>query len=84
MNRKNEIAKKRLDHRLSTLESFFKVWLLIEKVRIGFQLYGRKDEINLFEKFIRSCEANNLPEANQTLAELVPLVRNRIRNELGV
>lgn len=100
LNRKNEIAKKRLDHRLPTLKSFVKVWyfiqknsapftdpqflILVEEARGDFQLYGKSDEIELFEEFIKSYEIQNLQGANKALAELVPLVRKRIRMELDI
>jgi hypothetical protein len=100
LNRKNEIAKKRLDHRVPTLKAFLKVWFfiqnnnapftdpnflpLVEEVRGDFQLYGQKDEIELFEKFIKSCETQDLQGANLALSELVPLVRTRIREELDI
>jgi hypothetical protein len=100
LNRKNEIAKKRLDHRLPTLKAFLKIPRLIEKnsapfndtiflplieeVRGDFQLYGQDDEIQLFEKFIKSCETQNVQGANDGLDKLVPLVRKRIRKELDI
>lgn len=100
LNRKNEIAKKRLDHRLPTLQSFFQMWFfitknsnpfsdptflpLVEKVRGDFQLYGQNDEIELFEKFIKSVESQDLQGANDALSKLVPLLRTRIRNELNI
>lgn len=100
LNRKNEIAKKRIEHRLPTLKSFLKIWyiitknsspfedtkfiILVEEVRGDFHLYGRTDEIELFEQFIKSCETQDLDGANNTLVQLVPLVRKRIRNELDI
>ena len=100
LNRRNEIAKKRLDHRLPTLQSFFELWFfitrnstpfqdpkflpLVEKVRGQIHLYGKEDEILLYEEFITSCENQDLDAANQALAELVPLIRFRIRKELNI
>ncbi len=100
LNRKNEIAKKRLDHRLPALKSFLKMYsfitknsapfsvptflALVEKVRGDFQVYGQKDEVELFEKFIRNVETKNLLGANETLEKLVPLVIQRIRKELNI
>lgn len=100
LNRKNEIAKKRLDYRLPALLSFFKVWSvitkngkpfsdptflpLIEEARSSISMYGDEDEIILYEKFIRSIEKSELENANKALEELVPLMRSRIRKELNI
>lgn len=98
LNRRNEIAKKRFDFRMNSLQSFLEIWFfiqknsspfldhqflpLIEETRKKFLLYGKADEINLFEKFVKSIENKDLKEANIALSELVKLVRNRIREEL--
>lgn len=100
LNRKNEIAKNKLEHRLPTLKSFLKVVVFIDKnespftekgfiedienVRMDFFLYGKDDEIKLYEKFIKSCESQNLEGANKALFELKYLVRERIRKELNI
>ncbi len=98
LNRKKDIAQKRLEYRLETLEAFLPVWFSIQKnsapfkdpnfihiledARSKFQLYGLNDEIDQMEKFIKSIEQKNLRDANDVLGELVPLVRSRIRKEL--
>lgn len=98
-NRRQDVALKRLEHRLEALKSFLPVWFAIQKngspfassaflpklenARSNFQLYGYDAEIDLMERFVRACETQNLDNANSALSELVPLVRNRIRKELG-
>ena len=104
LNRKNEIAKTRLQYRLPTLKSFLKIWYLVPEmndpkqldivkykallteVREDFQLYGEKDEIELFEEFIANGIGKNLDsvKAKNSLEKLVKLVRERIRKELEI
>lgn len=57
---------------------------LLEDARGKFQLYSFKDEINLMEQFITAIEKQNVPAANKTLSDLVPLVSSRIRAELKI
>lgn len=100
LNRKNEIAKKRLDHRLPTLNSFLELVELIRslstkpndaeffrltnRVGLDFQLYGESDEIALFEKFLKSYAAKDNQKALDALNTLAPLVKKRIRKELNI
>jgi hypothetical protein len=100
LNRKNEIAKRRFKYRMNALQSFLKVWFFIQKntapftdpaflpileeARSNFQLYGKDDEIKLFESFIKSAEQQNLQQANEALNKLVPLIRTKIRQELNI
>ncbi|MBN4064604.1 hypothetical protein JYU04_02595 [Dehalococcoides mccartyi] len=56
----------------------------LENARSKFQLYGLEDEIQLMEAFIDAIQKSNLANANDALKELVPLVRGRIRSELGI
>jgi hypothetical protein len=100
LNRRKDVAQKRLEHRLEALKSFLPVWFsiqknsspfrqpeflrLLESARANFQLYGLDDEIELMEGFIRGCEQQNLEMANDRLQLLVPLVRRRIREELEI
>ena len=100
LNRKKDVAQKRLEYRLKTLEAFLPVWFTIQEnsspfsqpgflalltdARSKFQLYGYKDEIEQMESFIHSVEARDLPAANRALGKLVPLVRGRIREELDI
>ena len=100
VNRRKDVAQRRLEFRLKALESFLPVWFAIqsnpapftdpsflaklEHSRSQFQLYGLMDEIELFESFIAAIEAKDLARANVTLGKLVPLVRKRIREELAI
>jgi hypothetical protein len=99
--RRKDVAQRRLDFRLTALESFLPVWFAIQKsggapfaqsgflqqlenARGKFQLYGSEDEIALMENFVGAVQASNLTAANAALSALVPLVRTRIRAELGI
>ena len=100
VNRRKDVAQKRLEFRLQALESFLPVWFIIqrnpapftnpdflaklENSRSKFQLYGLKDEIDIFESFIAAIESKDLVAANAALARLVPMVRERIRKELEI
>ncbi len=100
LNRRKDVAQKRLEYRLESLKSFLPVWFFIQKnsapfegkgflamlenARSNFLLYGYEDEIELMESFISSCETRNLDDANSNLSKLVPLVKNRIRKELEI
>ena len=100
LNRKNEIAKKRLDHRLPTLNSFLELVEFIRKnnqkpddaefirltskVGLDFQLYGQSDEIELYDIFLKACAGQNIQKALEALNTLAPLVKTRIRKELNI
>lgn len=100
LSRKNEIAKKRFDYRMSALQSFLKVWKIIDEndnpftvpeflpllkeSRINFQLYGKDDEIKLFEQFINYVEQQNLEKSNDSFNKLTSLIRSKIRQELNI
>jgi len=100
IQRRKDVAQRRLEFRLSALESFLPVWFAIQKsggapfsqsdflqqledARSKFQLYGLEDEIKHMESFINAVQDSNLAAANTALNQLVPLVRQRIRSELG-
>lgn len=55
----------------------------LEDARSKFQLYGLEDEIQHMESFIDAVQSSNLVAANNALNQLLPLVRRRIRSELG-
>ena len=100
LNNAQEIRKRRLELRLQMLHSFLPVWFEIqqnsapftnpsflpklEDARSKFQLYGKKDEIEKFEAFIKAIEGKNLTKANEALSALVSLVRIRIRKEISI
>jgi len=99
-NRRKDVAQRRLEFRLQALESFLPVWFIIQanpapftnpnfldkltNARTKFQLYGLKDEIDIFERFVSAIESKDLAAANPALSRLVPMVRERIRMELAI
>jgi hypothetical protein len=100
LNQAKEVRQRRLELRLEMLHSFLPVWFEIQKystpfsnsdflpqletARSNFHLYGHKDEIEKMEKFIKAFEEKNINSTKEALAELVPLVRNRIRKEIRI
>ena len=100
LNRRKDVAQKRLEYRLKALEAFLPVWFAIQKnsapftqpgflalledARSKYQLYGHKDEIDLMERFVHAIESRDLSGANAALEALVPLTRERIRKELEI
>ena len=100
LNRLQDIALKRLEYRLEALKSFLPVWFSIqensapftqpdflpklETARSNFQLYGYQDEIDLMEGLIGAFEKKDIEIANAALDELVPLVGQRIRKQIGL
>lgn len=94
LNRRHEIAKKRIDHRLETLKSYLAFYIEAQKsksldgfneVQVSFYLYGYDDEIELVEKItsIVTTQPNN-PEWLKLLTDLNILVRSRLREQLGL
>ncbi|WP_269620031.1 hypothetical protein [Zhongshania sp. BJYM1] len=94
LNRRHEIAKKRIDHRLETLKSYLSFFIEAQKsksldgfndVQVSFYLYGYDDEIELVEKItsIVTTKPDN-PEWLKLLTDLSILVRNRLRKQLGL
>jgi len=90
LNRRHEIAKKRMEYRLETLHSFLPVFFSIqkhenpfeddpelleklEKSRSNFQLYGKTDEIELFESMIKGIESRDIPVFMSKLGKLIEL-----------
>jgi hypothetical protein len=100
LNRRLEIAKKRIDFRLNTLNLVLEIWAFIEdnpapflnsdflpllvRTRKSIQLYGKKDEILEFEKLVKAFESRDLQGANKSLHILINFVRKRIRCELKI
>ncbi|MFA5553381.1 MAG: hypothetical protein WCZ89_01595 [Phycisphaerae bacterium] len=54
----------------------------LKNARVNFQLYGYKDEINLFEEFVSAIEKQNTDAATTSINNLIKLVRFRLRDEL--
>lgn len=98
VNRRNEIAKMRLNYRMRTLKMVLDIKCFIEKnpspfsdpdflsnlenTRKNMTLYGEKDEKDIFEMFISSCEKQNLEKANKALRDMTGLALKRIRKGL--
>lgn len=101
LNRRHEVAKKRMEYRLEALHSFLPIFFSIQKhqnpfgddpnllqkleeSRSKFQLYGRTDEVALFESVVNAIEAQNPKLFLSNAEQLVQLVRHRIRSEIGL
>jgi hypothetical protein len=98
LNMLKDVAQKRLDYRLKTLEVFLPVCFHVrnntvsfsqpefianlEDARTKFQIYGLNDEIDLMEQFINEIEKQDVAGANDVLKKLVPLMHLRIRKDL--
>ena len=94
LNRRHEIAKKRMDHRLETLKNYLSFYVEAQKskslngfndVQVSFYLYGYDDEIKLIERITTIVtNAPTNPEWLKLLTDLNVLVRNRLRKQLGL
>ncbi|MDD5300511.1 MAG: hypothetical protein PHD65_08455 [Gallionella sp.] len=100
LNRVKDVAQKRLEYRLKTLEAFLPVWFAIvndnaallqpeilaqfEDARRKFHLYGYKDENELMDQLVLAIGNKKPEEFTTALRKLVPLVRSRIRDELKI
>ncbi len=99
LNRRHEIAKKRMEYRLKSLSSFIPIFFaLVDEDRknksglqeelseswTSFQLYGTKDEIECFERLRKAIEKRDEIEYSKALGDLIRLVREGIRDELGL
>ena len=94
LNRRHEIAKKRIDHRLETLKSYISFYIKAQEsksldgfndVQVSFYLYGYDDEIELIERItnIVTTDPDNA-EWLKLLTKLNVKVRNRLREQLGL
>jgi hypothetical protein len=94
LNRRHEITKKRIDHRIDTLKNYISFYVEAQKsksldgfndIQVSFYLYGYVDEIDLIEKItdIMTTQSKN-PEWLKLMTELNILIRNRLRKELGL
>jgi hypothetical protein len=100
LNRVKDVAQKRLQYRLETLEAFLPIGMSLQKkedpfnspefckqfedAQVKFQLYGFEDEAKLMSSFTKSLLSKNQNEAEGYYRELASLVRARIRNELKI
>lgn len=100
INRRNEIAKKRLEFRLQMFDKLIEIKRIIDRngapftdtsfepalvsAREKFQLYGKKNEIYFMEKFIKSIEELDLDNARSTLNTLFQLIPITVRDELKI
>lgn len=100
LNRRNEIAKERFKYRMIAIQSSLETWLfltddinkmfdptfipMLRSTRVNIGLYGKDDEIKLIEDFIKNFENKNLEGINETLPKLIPLFRQRVREELKI
>ena len=98
LNRRHEMAKKRMEYRLECLRSFIPIFFALVKnredepeleerlsqARTDFQLYGTKDEIVCFERVAKAIEIRDHVAYSAALGDLIRLVREGIRNELGL
>jgi hypothetical protein len=90
LNRRNEIAKKRLDDEVNALLLYIKVKLLIDnnpapftdpsflpllaETRINFQLYCDRNEITQLENVIKCIEQRDVNGVNDAMVNLNQLV----------
>ncbi len=98
LNRRHEIAKKRMEYRLDALHSFLPAFFAITENRTSdvefsetlarantkFQLYCHKNEIDAFVRLINACSAQDNDAFTGAVQDLVRLVREGIRGELGL
>ena len=56
----------------------------LNDARNKFYLYGKQDEIDSFEAFIKAIRENDTTKASETLSVLIDLVRSRIRYEVRI
>jgi hypothetical protein len=54
----------------------------LEGTRSDVQLFGKQQEIDVFENFVAAMNAGDLPRSNQYLGELVRTSRDNLRREL--
>lgn len=98
LNRRHEIAKRRMEYRLEALHSFLPAFFAISENRVNgpelaeiitqsntkFQLYCRKNEIDTMMRLVAACRGQDNKEYTAAVNDLVRLVREGIREELGL
>lgn len=94
LNRRHEVAKRRMDYRLETLRCYLSFYIRAQKtkslhgfddVQVMFYLYGYDDEIEIVKRIasIVTTTPDN-PEWLELLNRLNSLVRYRLRKQLGL
>src|SRR5207244_3871513 len=100
LNRKHEIAKRKLEYRLDALKSYMPVafdlssahpmsdetdfFNKLKTANNNFQLYGTKEEIKLMDNLIQAIQNRNLENIKKAHPALYDCVRKQLRNELGI
>jgi hypothetical protein len=94
LNRRHEVAVKKTEYRIETLKEYVSFYIQAQEskslegfndVQVSFYLYGYNDEIELIKNIAEAVkrEPNN-PKWLQLMHKLNLLVRNRLRDELGL
>ena len=94
LDRRHEIYKKRIDHRLEMLKKHLLFYIKAQKhrtldgfneIQVLFYLYGYNDEIELIKKITSIVTENpDNTEWLMLLGELNNLVKDRLRIQLGL
>ena len=98
LNRRHEIAKKRMEYRFDALLSFLPVLFAIQENRTTdekfskdiascwtkFQLYCYKNEAHEFEKICKAIENKDQKAYIESLQRVTRIVKDQVRKELGL
>ncbi len=92
LQRRHEIAKKRIDSRLEILESYIPIAsdarqskidaVKIVEFQIKMLFFGYQDEIDLVNQLLEAVLNEDTKQISLVLNKLSPLMRNRLRKEL--
>jgi hypothetical protein len=98
LNRRHEIAKKRMEYRLDALLSFLPVLFAIQEnrtkdekfakdlgaTRTKFQFYCYRKEVEAYESMVAAIEAQDHKAYTDAVREIARMVKDRVRKELGL
>ncbi len=100
LNRKHEIAKKKLEYRLNALQSFMPLASLLVSnnpdhtdvgsfdklwgAYINIQLYGTEKEVVLMNQLYESIKDKDLQKMKVVYPQLYDCIRANLRKELGI
>ena len=100
LNRRQDIAKTRLEYRLKTFESFLPIGVALykgniqatsaefakqlEDSQVMFHLYGYKNENEAMSKFVEHLSQGNQNEASKSFSKLMGLIQQQIKSELRI